>query len=309
MNYLVTGGAGFLGRAVSQVLLQLGHTITVFDNFSRGDKNFVKEISHCKLVEGDIRDKEALSKAFIGIDSIIHLAFVNGTKFFYSMPDRVVDVGIKGMINVSDLAQENNVTEIVLFSSSEVYQSPKTIPTPEEVELVIPDILNPRYSYGGAKIVSELLLTNYCDKFLDKWKIIRPHNIYGPNMGFEHVIPELIEKALVSEKSLEIKGDGLQTRSFCHITDFKQAFTYVLQDPRKKEIYNIGTNEESSIINLANLICNSLGKELEIKTSETPLGETNRRIPDISKITDLGFKQEIKLKRGIEELINNRIKS
>ena len=228
MKYFVTGGNGFLGRAVCDVLLRDNHEVTVFDDFSRTNGKNLVDRANIQLVEGDIRDKASLLKATSGFDGIVHLAFINGTEYFYTKPNEVVEVGIKGMLNVSEVAEKNQVGEIILFSSSEVYQKPRVIPTPEKVELVIPDIFNPRYSYGGAKIASELILVNMCDKFLNSWKIIRPHNIYGPNMGKQHVIPALIDKALTTSNELLIQGDGSQTRAFCHVDDCKRAFSWVL---------------------------------------------------------------------------------
>ena len=103
-----------------------------------------------------------------------------------------MEVGVKGMMNVIDGCIKENVKELVLASSSEVYQTAGKIPTGENVSLVIPDPLNPRYSYGAGKIISELLALNYGRKHFNRTIIFRPHNIYGPDMGWEHAIPQLI---------------------------------------------------------------------------------------------------------------------
>ncbi len=104
----------------------------------------------------------------------------------------MLEVGVKGMINVIDGCIKENVKELVLASSSEVYQTPEKVPTDETVALSIPDPLNPRYSYGGGKIISELMAINYGRKHFDKVVIFRPHNVYGPDMGWEHVIPQFV---------------------------------------------------------------------------------------------------------------------
>src|SRR5215218_821288 len=127
-----------------------------------------------------------------GIDEVHHLAFVNGTEFFYSAPELVLDVGVKGMINVIDACRAAGVGRLVLASSSEVYQTPPRVPTDETVPLVVPDPANPRYSYGGGKIISELMAINYGRRHFDRVLIFRPHNVYGPDMGFEHVIPQFV---------------------------------------------------------------------------------------------------------------------
>ena len=125
-----------------------------------------------------------------GVDSILHLAYVNGTEFFYSKPALVLDVGVRGMINVLDACRRHGIRELVLASSSEVYQTPPSIPTPENVPLSVPDPLNPRYSYGGGKIICELMAINYGRQDFDRVLIFRPHNVYGPDMGWEHVLPQ-----------------------------------------------------------------------------------------------------------------------
>lgn len=305
MKYLVTGGTGFIGRAIAENLLLEGHAVVVFDNNYRGDSSLLNESMKIEIVDGDIRDRNAVIKAACGIDSIIHLAFINGTKHFYEKPGLVVDVGIRGMMNVADAAKENKVEEIILVSTSETYQTPEVIPTPENVPLVVPDILNPRYSYGGAKIASELILVNFCSEFLKNWRIIRPHNIYGPNMGIDHVIPALITKSLSSENYLEIQGDGMQMRSFCFIDDFISAFRLIMNDSNLNQIYHIGTSEEVTVNELARLILKLIPKSLEIKHIPENRGETKRRCPDISKITNIGFSQKIPLQEGLEKTLQH----
>ena len=144
-KYLVTGASGFIGSAIVSSLIKAKQEVICIDNNSRGKKSrllkFKKKIKFYKI---DIRDKAKIIKVSKGVDAIIHLAFINGTKFFYEKPDQVLDVGIKGMLNVIDACKENNIKEIFVASSSEVYQSPKKIPTPEDVELIVPDVFNPR---------------------------------------------------------------------------------------------------------------------------------------------------------------------
>ena len=303
MKYLVTGGTGFIGRGIVENLLSNGHNVTVFDDDSRGNRNLLAKNDDLTFKNGDIRDSLLVEEATRGIDSIIHLAFVNGTKYFYEKPDLVTDVGIRGMLNVADAAKKHGVKEIVLISSSETYHSPDTIPTPENIPLIIPDILNPRFSYGGAKIASELILVNYCSSFLENWKIVRPHNVYGPKMGLEHVIPALISKAQSNETTLSLQGNGEQMRAFCYIHDFIDAFQLILEDKRKFQIYHLGTDEEVTILKLAQKILSIMDKPLEIEFGKSNQGETRRRCPDISKIRSLGFEPKYNLEAGLRKLI------
>ena len=234
-KYLVTGGSGFIGSALVKRLLNEGHSVRVFDNNSRGNLRRLDDIlDKIEFVEGDIRDYDQVNQACKGVDSICHLAFVNGTKFFYELPELVLEVGIKGMMNILDACKENNITDLILASSSEVYQSPQQVPTPEEVPLIVPDLLNPRYSYGGAKLITELLAINYGRNNFERVVIFRPHNVYGPDMGWEHVIPEFLLKmhSLIKDTSknidFQIQGTGDETRAFVFIDDFTDGLYKVI---------------------------------------------------------------------------------
>ncbi len=147
-KYLVTGGTGFIGSALVKRLVSEGHFVRVLDNNSRGALGRLAPVkSGIDFVEADIRDATAVAKAAKGIESVIHLAYVNGTEFFYSRPELVLDIALRGMLNVIDACRTNHIGELVLASSSEAYQTPPLIPTPEEVPLVVPDVMNPRYCY------------------------------------------------------------------------------------------------------------------------------------------------------------------
>ena len=205
--YLVTGGTGFLGSALVRRLVADGHRVRVFDNNSRGRAARLADLDgRVEYVEGDIRDARAVAAAVAGVDSVCHLAFINGTEFFYSQPDLVLDVAVKGMANVLDACRAAGVGELILTSSSEVYQSPPRIPTDETAPLSIPDPLNPRYSYAGGKIINELMAINHGRRHLKRVVIVRPHNVYGPDMGWEHVIPQLVVRM---KRLAETEGDPI----------------------------------------------------------------------------------------------------
>ena len=299
---LVTGGTGFIGSALTRLLLERGFNVRVLDDNSRGNFRRLKDvIESLDIREGDIRNAGLVSKSMVGVDVVVHLAYINGTINFYERPREVLDVAIVGMQNVLEAMRVNNVQELYLASSSEVYQYPDVFPTPETVPMVVPDPFNPRYSYGLGKIVQEFM-SIHADTFLNRLAIFRPHNIYGPDMGFQHVIPELCAK-IVAEKSnkVELKGDGSQSRSFCHISDFVRGFDLLLNSEYRREIFNLGTREEVTISHLAGVIAASLGREIEFSSSSAPSGETNRRVPDISKIESLGFSQSITLQAGVRD--------
>ncbi len=131
-----------------------------------------------------MRDPILVGNAVRGTDCVVHLAAVNGTEYFYSKPHVVLDVGIVGMLNVIAACRQHGVSDLVVASSSEVYQLPPEIPTDETAPLTIPDPLNARYSYAGSKIASELLAINYGRHDFKCVTIFRPHNVYGPDMAW-----------------------------------------------------------------------------------------------------------------------------
>ena len=138
-TYLVTGGTGFIGNVLVRRLVREGYGVKVLDNNLRGATERLKDVADkIELVEADIRDPQKVQEACKGVDGVIHLAYLNGTEFFYTKPELVLDIGIKGMINVIDACIKENIKEVILASSSEVYQTPDKVPTDESVRLVIP---------------------------------------------------------------------------------------------------------------------------------------------------------------------------
>ncbi len=294
-HVLVTGGAGFLGSALVQRLVQAGHRVRVFDNAFRGRVSRLDSVAdEIEIVTGDIRDADAVAKAASGTDAIYHLAFINGTEYFYTKPSLVLEVGVKGIMNVVDACSRHGIGELVLASSSEVYQTPPMIPTDEFAPLVIPDPHNPRFSYGGGKIISELIAINYGRDHLDRLLIFRPHNVYGPDMGWEHVIPQFVSRMLQSRQDaaridFPIQGTGEETRAFIHVEDFSDALTFIFENGEHMGIYHVGSEEEVTVRDLAEKIGTCLGIELNIVPGELTEGSTPRRCPDTAKLRALGY--------------------
>ena len=310
-KYLVTGGTGFIGAAIIKNLIRDGHHVICYDNNSRGSNRRLSDVlKDVELIDGDVRDSEALNAAAKGADSILHLAFVNGTEFFYSKPELVLDVGVRGMVNVLDACKTMNVPELILASSSEVYQSPPSIPTDEFAPLSIPDVMNPRYSYAGGKLISELMAINYGRNNFERVVVFRPHNVYGPDMGWEHVLPQFVSRIMKNIKNnlsepmkFKIQGDGTQTRAFIHIDDFVEGIRHILLKGKHLNIYHVGNPEETSIRDAALEIAKFLKVDIEVISGPNQLGGTLRRCPDIKKLNALGFKPRINFHNGVPDLI------
>jgi nucleoside-diphosphate-sugar epimerase len=309
-SYLVTGGTGFIGSALVRRLVAEGHHVRVLDNQSRGLASRLDDIlTDIEFISGDIRDPQTVSGAVNGVDSVCHLAFVNGTEFFYSQPELVLDVGIKGMVNVVDACITHGIKEMIVASSSEVYQTPPAIPTNESVPLVIPDPANPRYSYAAGKILSEVMALNYGRKQFERILIFRPHNVYGPDMGWEHVIPQFVLRMLdelpkfKDKIRFSIQGTGQETRAFVYIDDFIDGLMCVLEKGAHMGIYNIGTQEEVSMETVARLIGHHFNRDVEIVPGSLSAGSVSRRCPDITKLELLGYKPKISLHNGVRPVV------
>lgn len=305
-HYLVTGGAGFLGSALVRHMVRDGHRVRVLDDESRGAASRLKDLKgQFEFVGGDIRDADAVQRATKGVDAVCHLAFVNGTEFFYSKPDLVLEVGVKGMVNVLDACIKEGVGELILASSSEVYQSPSIVPTNENVPLSIPDPLNPRYSYAGGKIISELMAINYGRKHFSRVVIFRPHNVYGPEMGWEHVVPQFVlrMRALVRNGAdpvpFSIQGNGQETRAFVYIDDFTEGLMLLIEKGEHLGIYHLGTTEEITIESVAREVGRYFNKTITLLPGKSAEGGTRRRCPDIAKMSALGYRPKVLFREGL----------
>jgi nucleoside-diphosphate-sugar epimerase len=309
---LVTGGSGFIGSGLVKALVRAGNRVRVLDDNSRGSARRLKEVAaDIDFVAGDIRDAEAVAAAAAGMDEVHHLAFVNGTEFFYKAPDLVLDVGVRGMINVIDACRRHSIGTLLLASSSEVYQTPPKIPTDETAPLTVPDPLNPRYSYGAGKLIGEIMAINYGRKFFERVLIFRPHNVYGPDMGFEHVIPQfalrlhaLAEQHPAGPLRFGIQGTGAETRSFCFIDDLVAGILVMRKNGEHLGIYHVGTMEEVTIADLARRIARAAGREVDLVPGEAAAGGTLRRCPDISKLAGLGYKPRVPLDEGLRPTLD-----
>ncbi|HKN01898.1 MAG TPA: SDR family NAD(P)-dependent oxidoreductase [Candidatus Binataceae bacterium] len=308
---LVTGGSGFIGAALVKGLVREGHTVRVLDDNSRGAPRRLAEIGDIvEFVAGDVRDPAAVEVAVRGVDEVHHLAFINGTEFFYSAPDLVLEVGVKGIVNVIDACRRHGVGRLILASSAEVYQSPQEVPTGEDVPLVVPDPMNPRYSYGAAKIISEIMAINFGRRYFERVLIFRPHNVYGPDMGWEHVVPQFalrMKRAAAEHPSgtvpFAIQGSGNETRAFCHVEDLVRGILLMRERGEHLGIYHIGTTDEVTIAELARRVAAEFGRAIELQPGAAPRGGTLRRCPNIAKLAALGYAPRISLSQGLAETV------
>lgn len=308
MRYLITGGSGFIGSALAHRLVGDGHEVVVLDDMSRGER---RRLPGCILIEGDIRDPDDVLAAMHGCDSVIHMAYVNGTETFYAEPRHVLDVAVRGMSNVLYACEAMGCGDLLLISSSEVYQVPGQVPTPETVPLSVPDPLNPRYSYGGGKIISELMaLAWQRTGVLSRAVIARPHNIYGPDGGRDHVIPEFCLRMARLDREVAggvlpfvIQGTGDETRSFCFIEDCTDQLALLLERG-ETGIYHVGTMAERTISQVAHDVARCFDREIKVVPGTLRKGSPPRRLPDTAKIGALGYSPQVSFPEGLKRTVD-----
>jgi nucleoside-diphosphate-sugar epimerase len=298
VKILVTGGLGFIGRGLTAALAGLGHEVSSLDN---GWRSSAEAPAGIEQISADVRDAAAVADAVAGSDIVVHLAAIQGTANFYEMPELVLDVNVRGVLNVADACATNQVRRLVFSSSSEVYGVPKEFPTPESAPSMVPDPLNPRWSYGGSKILGELAVANVARRRDFEFTILRYHNVYGPQMGWDHVIPQFIRRLELDEE-FTVQGDGEQRRAFCFVGDAVAAtVTAVLAPEAADGIFNVGNpSEEFSVNELIALLSRISGKPIEPRYEAFTGEGTRRRLPDIARARELlGFEPRVTLEEGL----------
>ncbi len=279
MKYLVTGGTGFIGSALIDRLHGAGH----------------KTVS----LAGDVRDTEVVSIASEDCDAVIHLAYVQRSQASgYANSADVLDVAVRGMASVLTACVINGISDLMLVSSSLVYQGNTGIVVSEDAPLIVPDTLNLAYAHGTGKIASEMMAAAWAQAAPGRRLIIaRPHNIYGPGMGREHVIPQFCLAMKELDASIPdgtrvafpVQGTGRQTRSFCWIGDCAAQLMLALRKGEPPGIYNVGSADERTIASVAHDIAELYGRRIEVIPGAEPEGAARRRIPDLTRIEKLGW--------------------
>jgi UDP-glucose 4-epimerase len=276
----------------------------------RDFKHLIKR-NNVKFVRIDLIKTDELSDLEMDFEYVYHFAAINGTRFFYEIPEKVLEVNVKCLINVLDASIAAGVKRFVFASSSEVYHIPETIPTPETERVIIPNVINPRFSYAGSKIIGELFCLNYGRKYGIQPIILRYFNTYGPRMGAEHVVPEIILRMTKLSREFgkkkfdfPIEGTGSETRAFCYVSDAVEGTVIASEKGAAGEIYNVGNDrEEIEIKQLVNLIARILQINIRIKPGPLRKGGPTRRCPNINKLRKFGYNPKVGLEEGLKKTI------
>lgn len=311
---LVTGGAGFIGFGLARFLAERGDDVTIVDDLSRGkaDAEFLALTArpNVRFLRFDMTDRGAFGALPGRFDFVYHIAAINGTRLFYEIPDRVLRVNILSSLNLLDWLVDHPCGKVLFSSSSEGYSGAVTrfgyrLPTDEDVPLVVADVRNPRISYGGSKIAGELLFFNYARMRGWPVTVIRYHNVYGPRMGYDHVVPEFAVRCFRKVKPFPIYG-GEETRAFDYIDDAVKATVAVMECREADgEVVHVGNDrEEIRMIDLATMILEESGHDAPFAVHPAPAGCVKRRCPDTAKLRRLtGLENEVSLREGLRRTL------
>ena len=281
MDFVVTGGAGFIGSHIAKHLVSTGHSVTIFDDLSNGKKdNLDSIIDKIEFVNGDIRNFELLKNTLKNTDGVFHEAALASVQESFSKQQEYHDVNVNGTENVLKLGKEFGF-KIVYASSSSIYGNPSKIPIQED------DPKNPINPYAQTKLDDENLAVKYAQMGV---RVIglRYFNVFGERQSqtYAGVIKKFVKKVRNNEPPI-INGDGQQTRDFVYIGDVVQANILAMKSNVDHGFFNIGTGSTITVLELANLVIDSFGLSLKpVHGPELP-GDVKITKADISRAKKL----------------------
>ncbi len=307
---LVTGGAGFIGSYLVELLLADGAKVTVADNLSRGQMENLSGVSDSiSFRKVDLRYLDQCEEVCFNQDVVMNLAAPAFGIEYSTMHhgEMLADVTRVGF-NVLDAARRNGVRRFLVVSSSCVYPDDAPVPTKEESLRGAPETVNAGYGWG--KRMVELQGQYYAREYDMEVAIARPFNAYGPRESFEpgkaHVMPSLIEKILSGNDPVVVWGSGNQTRSFVHGKDFAKGLKLITEHYAVADPVNVGHDRETTIRELAQRILTITGSNSELVFDTTKPEGATRKSADVTKLREVthGFTPQITLDEGLEEMIN-----
>jgi len=298
MRVLVTGGAGFIGSHLVEALLARGDEVWALDDLSTGSINNLEDLQdepRFHFVEGSVMDGDLVQKLTDRVDFVYHLAAAVGVKFVLENPLRSLLTNIRGSENVLESAHRAGNKPVVLFSSSEVYGKGTQVPFTEDQDRLLGPTQVLRWSYATSKSVDEYLAMGYHQERRLPVVVVRCFNTTGPRQSGSYgmVLPRFIQQALRDEPLL-VYGDGTQTRCFSYVGDVVRGTLMLADEPRSfGGVFNIGTEEEVSVLTLAQRVKEIAGSSsaIEFVPFEKIYGDRfedmQRRVPSLKKIHDL----------------------
>jgi UDP-glucose 4-epimerase len=316
MRYLITGGAGFIGSHLAERLVREGHTVTAIDDLCTGA---IQNIEHLKNKRGfnyvidSIFNRPLLAELIDDSDAVFHLAASVGVRLIVESPVRTIETNVKGTEVVLEFANKKKKT-VLIASTSEVYGKSSKVPFSEDDDLVMGPTFKGRWSYACSKAIDEFLALAYWKEKKLPVVIVRLFNTVGPRQTGRYgmVLPNFVRAALAGEP-LTVFGDGTQSRCFCHVKDTVGALARLIEHPQAVgQIFNVGSEEEISIGDLAGLVKTMTGSASPIQyipydeAYEQGFEDMHRRVPDISRIRKLlSFEPTYDIRQIVKSVIGS----
>ncbi len=302
MNIFITGGAGFLGSHLTQFLIDQGHTVTIFDNFTNSNSKIFLNYDKVKLIEGDIVDYSKLSKSMNNIELVIHLAAQISVKDSLKNPENTIKINVDGTQNLLKSCIENKIKNFIAASSAAVFGDQSIMPLTEESPK------NPISPYGKSKLLMEEKILEFSKQNNFNSIILRFFNLYGLGQSIQYagVITKFL-KNIKNNSNLIIYGKGEQTRDFIHVDDAISTFDLAIKNIDQKigEIYNVGSGQSITILELAQSLLKISKKDLKIIHKPELDGDIIQSLTSIEHIaTDMGFTPKISLEKGLKQFFD-----
>ncbi|HZR21918.1 MAG TPA: NAD-dependent epimerase/dehydratase family protein [Verrucomicrobiae bacterium] len=304
-NVFVTGVAGFIGSNLAERLLASGLSVTGYDNFSTGQREFLEAVARhaqFRLIEADNLDLPALTRAMAGCDTVFHLAANADVRFGLEHPSKDVQQNTLATFNVLEAMRANNIKRIAFSSTGSVYGEASQIPTPEDHPFPIQTSL-----YAASKLAGEGLIQAYCEGYGFEGYIFRFVSILGERYTHGHVL-DFYKQLLEHPDHLKVLGDGTQRKSYLYVQDCLAAMLHVMKlgtaakAPHRVEIYNLGTDEYVEVNNSIRFICAHLGVKPRLEYSGGDrgwVGDNPFIFLDTKKIRTTGWSTTLTIEQSI----------
>ena len=314
MRYLVTGGAGFIGSHLCEHLLSGGDDVLVLDDLSTGRYENVAGLddgTRFRFLLGSVNDADIVTECLRQCDAVFHLASAVGVRLIIEQPVRTIET-IVGGTDVILRACARYRKPVLLTSTSEIYGKSEKVPFREDDDRVMGPTTQRRWSYACAKALDEFLAQAHWTEYRLPVVIVRLFNTVGPRQTGQYgmVVPRFVQQGLAGEP-LTVYGDGKQTRSFAHVHDVVEALPKLLKLPSARgQIYNLGNDEEVTILELAERVKRITGNKAEIEfvpyeqAYVQGFDDMRRRVPDLTKVAQaIGYRPQKKLDNILQDVV------
>ncbi len=300
MIWSVTGGAGFIGSNLARRLVAQGRDVRIFDNFSTGKRENLRDLyATVEVVEGDLRDFALLMEAMNGVEVVFHLAALPSVFRSIKAPTTTNEVNVTGTLNVLQAARAKGVKKVIYASSSSVYGDLEELPKREDM---VPKPISP---YAVSKLAGEYYCRSFCSLYGLETVVLRYFNVFGPyqdpSSEYSGVIAKFIT-ALLSGKPLTVYGDGEQSRDFTFVDDVVEATILAAISPSECSgmVFNVARGQRANLRELIKILGQVCGKRPEVVHVEPRAGDVKHSEADISMIEkSLSFKPEVNLGEGL----------